>query len=343
MLHHHILRHLLSYHLLPLKRMSPKVILSPLVQTSSTSFPNHQNKVTSLQTIPSISNSTISYASSSSHSSLTLITSFPRLPYIFPNTNCAKKKQSARMSDTIREAPFGQALRWMSSNRLFRYPEERDGFELPAAYITQLNSERNVHLHTNVTSTPTATSGAISPSDTSFESPGVAKTKSRHETMPFSNERFEVEQQLALERTRTIPVVPEKTSDGILLVDWYTTDDPANPQNWSGGKRALIVLLMCLYTWVVYAGAAIYSASVPGLMEHFTVNYTEALLPLSLYVLAYGVGPLALAPLSEIPIIGRKLGVYPHFHLILCIVIPYRTRQQFRRPVSLAIPSGIIW
>ncbi|KAK9241737.1 hypothetical protein V1506DRAFT_174835 [Lipomyces tetrasporus] len=31
-------------------------------------------------------------------------------------------------------------------------------------------------------------------------------------------------------------IVPVKTSDGILLVDWYTTDDPDNPQNWSPWK-----------------------------------------------------------------------------------------------------------
>jgi DHA1 family multidrug resistance protein-like MFS transporter len=59
---------------------------------------------------------------------------------------------------------------------------------------------------------------------------------------------FETEQQLALEGTKATPIVPLKTSDGILLADWYTTDDPANLQNWSRGKREFVVALVCLYT-----------------------------------------------------------------------------------------------
>jgi DHA1 family multidrug resistance protein-like MFS transporter len=244
------------------------------------------------------------------------------------------------MSDTIREAPLGQALRFVSRNKLFQYPEEREDFELPTAYITQINSEKDVHRHTNIASTPTTTSSATSPADNDFVGLSVIRIKSRLETVPYSNERFEVEQQLALERTKTTPIVPVKTSDGILLVDWYTTDDPANPQNWSRGKRALIVILMCLYTWVVYAGAAIYSASVPGVMEHFTVNYTEAVLPLSLYVLAYGVGPLALAPLSEIPIIGRNWVYILTFILFFALSFPTALVNNFAGLLVLRFLQG---
>jgi len=35
------------------------------------------------------------------------------------------------MLDTIREAPVGQAIRWLSGSKLLRYPEEEDGFTLP--------------------------------------------------------------------------------------------------------------------------------------------------------------------------------------------------------------------
>jgi MFS transporter, DHA1 family, multidrug resistance protein len=89
------------------------------------------------------------------------------------------------------------------------------------------------------------------------------------------------------------PVVPLKTSDGVLLVDWYTADDPANPQNWSRGKRAFVVALVCLYTWFVYTDSSIYAASELDVMERFAVNPTEAVLPLSLSVLTYGIGPLS--------------------------------------------------
>jgi DHA1 family multidrug resistance protein-like MFS transporter len=49
------------------------------------------------------------------------------------------------------------------------------------------------------------------------------------DTIPFSEERREIEQQLEIERLKSLPIMPKQTADGIILVDWYTTDDPANP------------------------------------------------------------------------------------------------------------------
>lgn len=243
------------------------------------------------------------------------------------------------MADTIREAPLGQLLRFLSGNRLFPYPEELPGFELPATYNALLNSSgkspeatRTVsRQRTRLSSQSSHSSGstnAITPSaevdvekaelekrDTATQ-PGpyeqttdtlqLSRTKSRLETAPYTEDRLEVEAELAIERTQTKPIVPIKTSDGNILVDWYTTDDTANPQNWSNGKRALISIIICSYTFVVYCGSAIYTSSSLGVIEKFGVTHLDASLPLSLYVLAYGMGPLLWAPLSEIPIIGRS-------------------------------------
>jgi DHA1 family multidrug resistance protein-like MFS transporter len=134
----------------------------------------------------------------------------------------------------------------------------------------------------------------------------LTRTKSRLDTTPYTEERLEVEAELAIERTQTKPIVPAKTSDGTVLVDWYTTDDTENPQNWSNGKRFIISLIICVYTFVVYTGSAIYTSSELGVIVKFGVTATDASLPLSLYVLAYGMGPLLWAPLSEIPVIGRS-------------------------------------
>jgi DHA1 family multidrug resistance protein-like MFS transporter len=62
--------------------------------------------------------------------------------------------------------------------------------------------------------------------------------------------RFDPEQQIELNETKSVPIVPQKTNDGIILVDWYTTDDQENPRNWSSLKRSYIVFVICLYTWV---------------------------------------------------------------------------------------------
>ena len=101
------------------------------------------------------------------------------------------------MSDIIREAPLGQALRWISGKRLFKYPEERKDFELPLAYITQLNSEKTVQRQASVANLSlarSATSTSSSSSDSDVEALAVTRTKSRADTMPYSQERFDAEQ-----------------------------------------------------------------------------------------------------------------------------------------------------
>ena len=136
------------------------------------------------------------------------------------------------------------------------------------------------------------TAAEPNPYEHDLEALNLSRTKSRLETSPYTDERLQVEAELAIERTQTKPIVPQKTSDGNILVEWYTTDDAANPQNWTNSKRFVVSLIICSYTFVVYTGSAIYTSSEGGIIEKFGVSPTEASLPLSLYVLAYGIGPL---------------------------------------------------
>jgi MFS transporter, DHA1 family, multidrug resistance protein len=261
------------------------------------------------------------------------------------------------MSNLLRDAPLGQVIRWATSNRVLKYPEEMPDFELQAIYNALLNSSGEKHpeihrkptaphtvtrertrqsiqssdpgddltpdlekaetQHTPHDQDPTTPSDDLTPDLEKAETQHtphdqdpttlqLTRTKSRLDTVPYTEERLEVEAELKLERTQTKPIVPAKTSDGTVLVDWYTTDDPENPQNWTDKKRFMISLIICLYTFVVYTGSAIYTSSELGVIAKFGVTATDASLPLSLYVLAYGMGPLLWAPLSEIPVIGRS-------------------------------------
>src|ERR1700712_1856917 len=101
------------------------------------------------------------------------------------------------MTDLIREAPLGQSLRWLSGNKLFQYPEERADFVVPVQYIAQLESKHNGDQD------PSTSSGRARTlcGESDFEALGVPLTRtltrcrSRAETMPYSNERFEIGQQ----------------------------------------------------------------------------------------------------------------------------------------------------
>lgn len=264
------------------------------------------------------------------------------------------------MADILREAPLGQLIRWATGNRVLRYPEEMPGFELPQEYSTALNStekeyEARAAIRTssntrtaNSEDTATPMVGDLGKEDNEQQQPHYhapeslqpTRTRSRLQTTPYTEERLATEAELALQRTQTKPIVPQKMLDGNILVDWYTTDDPANPQNWSNGKRFVVSLIICIYTFVVYTGSAIYTSSEQAVMEEFNVGPTAASLPLSLYVLAYGLGPLLWAPLSEIPIIGRSPVYVTTMALFTILSLPTALVDNFAGLLVLRFLQG---
>ncbi|KXL49847.1 hypothetical protein M433DRAFT_146212 [Acidomyces richmondensis BFW] len=135
-------------------------------------------------------------------------------------------------------------------------------------------------------------------------------------------------------------IVPQRTSDGIILVDWYTTDDPDNPQNWSFGKKMFASTLIYLYTLAVYMGSAIYTPSAEGVMKEFDVSTEAASLGLSLYVLAYGIGPLIFSPLSEIPVVGRNPPYMTTMAIFVVLCVPTALVENFAGLLVLRFLQG---
>ncbi|KAF5014333.1 hypothetical protein F66182_14716, partial [Fusarium sp. NRRL 66182] len=195
--------------------------------------------------------------------------------------------------DTFREAPLGQILRWITNNKLLQYPEEKSDFVLPIQYTALLerNAEPKSPLPEPLNSIFDQTAEVESnnlPTPADIESLQAVRTITSVRTVPYGHERFEAEQQLEIQRTKTIPIVPRKTDDGTILVDWYTSDDPANPQNWSSRKKSFVTLIICMYTWVTYLSGSLFVSASPGVEQHFGVSPIAASLGLALFVLAYG-------------------------------------------------------
>jgi DHA1 family multidrug resistance protein-like MFS transporter len=191
------------------------------------------------------------------------------------------------MSDLLRDAPIGQLIRWVTKNRVLQYPEEKPDFVCPNGYQGEKPS------YASATSTPIAsppvvvpdiaekledpvTPGAnllttaptvrdVDPFDHAgdheyLNSRTLSKVVTRPE-MSKMNTRADLEQaytnatqQESMKYQQSRPIMPEKTTDGIILVDWYETNDQENPQNWSGKKKGLVVLQIYLYTLAVYMG-----------------------------------------------------------------------------------------
>ncbi|KAI9689341.1 MAG: hypothetical protein M1822_009992 [Bathelium mastoideum] len=253
------------------------------------------------------------------------------------------------MADLIREAPLGQAIRWITRRKYFKYPEEEAGFTIPwegaisgdqtpavSSAPENLESAEDLSKELSLSRAPTArrTESRIEPQ--------LSQTKTRESTTPWSADRFDVERQESMARTKSQVIIPTKTSDGIILVDWYTTDDPENPQNWSSWKKVYVCLLIFLYTFVVYASSAIYTSAQEEVMQRFGLSYSRASLILSLYVIGYGIGPLLFSPLSEIPLFGRNAPYMISFGLFVILAVPTALVENYAGLLVLRFLTGFM-
>ncbi|KAF2022039.1 major facilitator superfamily transporter [Aaosphaeria arxii CBS 175.79] len=206
------------------------------------------------------------------------------------------------VADLIRDAPFGQVVRFITKNRVFLYPEEKADFKCPHDYDR----------------------------DQAPVNEKVLEAQLDVQTHPQTPDRLEEGNSAMLDRTQSRPIAPTRTPDGRILADWYDTEDPANPQacllapifNWSQLKKAWTATIICLYTFVVYASSSIYISSVELVMQRFGVGYFKAELGLALYVLGYGIGPLIFSPLSEVPAFGRNAPYITTFALFTILSLP---------------------
>ncbi|KAL9013694.1 MAG: hypothetical protein Q9180_008995, partial [Flavoplaca navasiana] len=77
-------------------------------------------------------------------------------------------------------------------------------------------------------------------------------------------------------------------------------------------------------------------------MSVFNVGEIAASLPLALYVLAYGIGPLLFSPLSELPLVGRNPVYAATFSLFFILSIPTALASNFAGLLVLRFLQGFL-
>ncbi|KIW75891.1 hypothetical protein Z517_10636 [Fonsecaea pedrosoi CBS 271.37] len=266
------------------------------------------------------------------------------------------------MSALLRDAPVGQVIRFVTRNKYFQYLEERSDFVLPESYQSHKvgapahqpqpipsvpeDVEKKADDDSDDAQSLTATRTAADRESVALSDRTLSKIMTRPELSQV-NTRADLEQaysnatrQETLKNQASRPIAPQVTSDGTILVDWYATDDPENPQNWSRGKKTIVVLQIYLYTLAVYMGSAIFTPSEPIIVEKMGVSPNVAALGLSMYVLGYGIGPLIFSPLSEIPIIGRNPPYMITLGIFVVLSIPTAVVNSFPALVVLRFLQG---
>ena len=123
-------------------------------------------------------------------------------------------------------------------------------------------------------------------------------------------------------------------SFSLVKVLYVSADD--DNRNWSAFKKGFVAFSISLLTFSVYIGSAIYTTSEVGIMEEFGVSEVKAALGLTLYVLAYGIGPMFLTPLQEMASYGRNpvyiigLAIFVLFNVPIVVTHNFSVILAFR-------------
>jgi DHA1 family multidrug resistance protein-like MFS transporter len=123
------------------------------------------------------------------------------------------------MTAIFRDTVAGYFIRFISGNKLLPYPEELPGFELPKP-----------HFHTS------SSSDSLEKVQDGDEGRDVEKLDTTKET---ATSEQDIESGI-LQPTSSQAIRPEVTTGGVILVAWYSTDDPANPYNWASAKKIFV-------------------------------------------------------------------------------------------------------
>ncbi|RLV94171.1 hypothetical protein JA1_001913 [Spathaspora sp. JA1] len=93
------------------------------------------------------------------------------------------------------------------------------------------------------------------------------------------------------------------------LITWEDENDPSNPRNWPLRTKVIMLSFVSLYAFVAPMSSSILSPAMSFISSEFNIEPQSPLqaMVVSIQILAWAIGPLIIAPLSEHDNIGRKL------------------------------------
>ncbi|KAL1721616.1 major facilitator superfamily domain-containing protein [Schizophyllum commune] len=189
----------------------------------------------------------------------------------------------------IRDSTLGHILYYGSGRCWLSHPEDREDFNVPRRYTNEKG-------HTDGRERPRLAEANASSSD-------FTPRASDEETVVGDPRDSRATSELQKSEKGLSPLVSPAGSSPELdgdpnMVTWYGHDDPANPMNWSLAKKSFFTLQLCVLTFSVYTSRKSLAPTCP--------SRPSECLGMTLFVFGYGIGPMFLSPLTEIPQIGRN-------------------------------------
>ena len=141
------------------------------------------------------------------------------------------------MKETIRDSAFGQLARIVTRGRYFNYVEENPQFQFPGESFTSSSSEDGTPAEAVGDASASIIVNSTAPKEERNGSivADLEKAETTNGTdLNYHDRILSRDMQLALQRSTSQAIKPEKTADGKILVDWYTAGKQFNTH--LGGK-----------------------------------------------------------------------------------------------------------
>ena len=119
----------------------------------------------------------------------------------------------------------------------------------------------------------------------------------------------------------------------------FKEGDNSNPKNWSKGYKWWCTTVVALTCFCVAFNSAVITADIVGVSRTFSVSEEVALLPVTLFVVGFGVGPLVFAPLSEL--YGRKVVYVTTLSIAVVFIIPCAVSENIGTLLVCRLIDGI--
>ncbi|PKY03811.1 synaptic vesicle transporter [Aspergillus campestris IBT 28561] len=114
-------------------------------------------------------------------------------------------------------------------------------------------------------------------------------------------------------------IKPVKSTVTGQMEDWklvtFKIDDPENPKNWSKAFKWYCTMVVSFTCFVVAFTSSVITADIEGPAKEFGVSREVSLVVVTVFVIGFGVGPMAFAPASEM--FGRR----PVYALTLLVAV----------------------
>lgn len=119
----------------------------------------------------------------------------------------------------------------------------------------------------------------------------------------------------------------------------FTVGDPENPKNWSKAFKWWCTMVVAFTCFTVAFNSAVITANMEGPAEEFGVSEEVSLLAITMFVIGFGVGPMAFAPMSEI--LGRRIIYGTTLFVAVVFIIPCAVSKNAATLVVCRLIDGI--